>query len=459
MVTTIKKRKSVGSKKRFIGRPNGQIQERVQSVGPEHFGIVSVDCAKRRSKWMLCNFYGKVIIEPTTVEHTAGGLRLMTQLAAQACQAEGLSDTVVAVEMTGIYHKPAQRAFRKAGFDTRIVHPFASNHYRRPLHPDEKTDDHDLEAIFQAAVNGYGLATLPVSDIYQSLQAVSRHRHNLVKQRSRLMVQMRRLLHQTMPGFADLFDDEKLFHKSIAMPMALTFSSPAAIRMRRSGRHRGPLDQGEGALSNAHDRTYRRLGRRRSRAVGTRGDVHATVATVERGPPVARATNCGCGAGNGRFSRENTLYSAPQRDGPQRRLVRAAGRGSRADRALRLGSRHQRTSRSVPVAVPKRSGRSPRRLARSPVQSSAPRSRHARGGEPDQVPSVLSWLVGTVGSAERRSARSSLPHCQPRCGWSINWSAGGKSGVAEASTVNTCWPSCKSSIAFTTRRSTERFAT
>jgi hypothetical protein len=47
--------------------------------------------------------------------------------------------------------------------------------------------------------------------LYQSLQALSRHRHNLVKQRSRLMVQMRRLLHQTMPGFADLFEDDKLF--------------------------------------------------------------------------------------------------------------------------------------------------------------------------------------------------------------------------------------------------------
>lgn len=70
MVTTIKKRKSAGSKKRFIGKPNGQIQERVRSVGPEHFGIVAVDCAKRRSKWMLCNFYGKVLIEPTTVEHS-----------------------------------------------------------------------------------------------------------------------------------------------------------------------------------------------------------------------------------------------------------------------------------------------------------------------------------------------------------------------------------------------------
>lgn len=230
MVTRTKKRKSAGSKARFIGKPTGQIQERVQAVGPEHFGIVSVDCAKRRSKWMLCNFYGKVLVEPTTVEHTAGGLRAMTQQVTEACRAEGLTDTIVAVEMTGIYHKPVQRALRKAGYDTRIVHPFASKHYRRPLHPDEKTDDHDLEAIFHAAIKGYGLATLPVGEVYQSLQAVSRHRHNLVKQRSRLMVQMRRLMHQTMPGFADLFEDDHLFHKSIALPIARQFPSAEAIR-------------------------------------------------------------------------------------------------------------------------------------------------------------------------------------------------------------------------------------
>ena len=230
MVTRTKKRKSRGTKKRFIGKPTGQIQERVQAVWPEHFGIIAVDCAKRRSKWMLCNFYGKVIIEPTSVEHTAGGLRAMTQFVTKVCKAEGLTDTIVAVEMTGIYHKPVYRAFRKARFDTRIVHPFASNHYRQPLHPDEKTDDKDLEAIFHAAVKGYGLATLPVGEVYQSLQAVSRHRHNLVKQRSRLRVQIRRLLHQTMPGFADLFEDGNLFHKSIALPVALKFTSVEAIR-------------------------------------------------------------------------------------------------------------------------------------------------------------------------------------------------------------------------------------
>ncbi len=50
-------------------KPHGVIQPRVQRAGPEHFGVVSVDCAKARFKWMLCDFYGKVLIPPTTVEH------------------------------------------------------------------------------------------------------------------------------------------------------------------------------------------------------------------------------------------------------------------------------------------------------------------------------------------------------------------------------------------------------
>ena len=230
MAKGTKYRKTASSARRFVGKPTGQIQSRVRAAGPEHFGVVAVDCAKRRSKWMLCDFYGKVLLEPASVEHTVGKPTGQIQSRVRACETEGLTDTIVAVEMTGIYHKPVQQAFRKAGFDTRIVHPYASSHYRRPLHPDLKTDDHDLEAIFHAAVKGYGLATLPVGEVYDSLQTVSRHRHNLVKQRSRLMVQIRRLFHLTMPGYADLFEDDKLFHKSIGLPIALEYPSADAIR-------------------------------------------------------------------------------------------------------------------------------------------------------------------------------------------------------------------------------------
>ena len=57
-----------------LQKPRGVVHPRVQAVGPEHFGILCVDCAKPRSKIMLADFYGRVLIEPSTVTHARFGL-------------------------------------------------------------------------------------------------------------------------------------------------------------------------------------------------------------------------------------------------------------------------------------------------------------------------------------------------------------------------------------------------
>ena len=60
-------RKSQSRAAEFLQKPRGVLHPRVQEVGPEHFGIISIDCAKARSKWMLADFYGKVLVPPTEV--------------------------------------------------------------------------------------------------------------------------------------------------------------------------------------------------------------------------------------------------------------------------------------------------------------------------------------------------------------------------------------------------------
>ncbi|MFO1045035.1 MAG: hypothetical protein U0941_24945 [Planctomycetaceae bacterium] len=99
-----KKRRSLGFVQAVLGKPSGVIQPRVQVVGPEHFGIVSVDCAKDRSKWMLCDFYGKVLVPPTTVEHRRGDLQTTLASLRQAIQSHRIKDQIVCIEMTGTYH-------------------------------------------------------------------------------------------------------------------------------------------------------------------------------------------------------------------------------------------------------------------------------------------------------------------------------------------------------------------
>ena len=206
-------------KKAVLGRPLGVIQARVQAVGPEKFGVVAIDCAKARSKWMLVDFYGNVLCPPADVEHNRSAFQLAVLTLRQAVEKHDLKDVIVAVEMTGTYHKPPMRAFRKAGFETRLVHPFASSYYRQPEHGDQKTDENDLDSIFRAAVNGFGLIEKPVDAIYQQLQILARHRRDLVKKRSKLQCQIRHHLELALPGFGALFDKDDLWSQVTPVPL------------------------------------------------------------------------------------------------------------------------------------------------------------------------------------------------------------------------------------------------
>src|SRR5712664_768397 len=99
-----------------LQKPRGVIHPRVQKVGPEHFGIVSVDCAKARSKWMLCDFYGNVLIPATVVEHNRADLDAAVERLREANQKYALHDLIVAVERTGRYHHVVRQPFAPAGF-------------------------------------------------------------------------------------------------------------------------------------------------------------------------------------------------------------------------------------------------------------------------------------------------------------------------------------------------------
>jgi transposase len=213
-----------------LGKPQGIIQPRVEAVGPQHFGIAAVDCSKARSKWMLCDFYGRVLIPPTLVEHGRAQLQLATVQLREACQRYDLKDHLVAVEMTGAYHRPIQRAFRQAGSETRLVHPYASHHFRQPASRDIKTDDTDLEAIFRAAVNGFGLLAAPVDELYQRLQILVRHRRDLVQKRAKLQCQIREALERCLPGYGALFPGDDLWQGSVGLLVARQAGSATAVR-------------------------------------------------------------------------------------------------------------------------------------------------------------------------------------------------------------------------------------
>ena len=212
----------------LVPHPADAIHERVEAVGPARFGIVTVDCAKASSRWQLANFYGHILIPPTTVAHRSDAFDAVIHRIREAQQQHRLGDLIIAIERTGRYHLPLKRAFTAAGFEVRIVDPLATHQYRKPDHAGTKTDDIDLMAIHRATVYGFGLAVRACPPPFLQLQHWARHRRDLVTKTARLRCQIRDHLHSLMPGYAELFDDVFACKSGLFFP--LHFASPAALR-------------------------------------------------------------------------------------------------------------------------------------------------------------------------------------------------------------------------------------
>ncbi len=110
MITSARRRRSKSSKVGFVQKPQGRFTERVQAVRPEHFGLVCIDCAKSRSRYMLADFYGNILLQPTTLTHSRGNFAAAVDRIRQAQTEHDLRDLIVVVERTGEYHRPVQRA-------------------------------------------------------------------------------------------------------------------------------------------------------------------------------------------------------------------------------------------------------------------------------------------------------------------------------------------------------------
>jgi transposase len=226
MATKVSRRSS--RRPHEIHKPNGSVHPRVQKVGPEHFGIVAVDCAKARSKWMLADFYGNVLIGPTNLEHVKPTFQAAAEQIRLASQIHDIRDLIVVVERTGCYHNVVRDAFKAADFEVRVVHPFATKQFRQPADPGNKTDDTDLSAIHRAAVNGFGLAE-PVTDpTHNRLKLLARHRRDLVRKDVALRCKIREHLNIFMTGFDACFAHP--FQGDIAMTLVRRLGSPRVIR-------------------------------------------------------------------------------------------------------------------------------------------------------------------------------------------------------------------------------------
>src|SRR6266545_7185361 len=214
-----------------LGKPRGVLHPRVQQVGPEHFGIVCFDCHQGSSTFLLADFYGPVLLPPTPVAHNRPDLDAAVPQVRAACATHELRDGLVASERTGRYHRLVQRTFAAAGFETRMLHPFITKHYRQGVDPAFKTDDTDRAAMHRATVTGCALLEATRDATWTALQLLLRHRRDLVRKGAARNCQIRDHREAALPGFAACFDK---FWDS-PLPWHLLRHLPTAAQLRAAG--------------------------------------------------------------------------------------------------------------------------------------------------------------------------------------------------------------------------------
>jgi hypothetical protein len=103
-------------KRRVIAilKPRGNFHDRVQAVGPEHFGIIPLDPAKRRSAVMASDFYGTILVKPFAVTQSRPSLQLMVENLRDQLAHREIKDVIVAIERTGRYHQASQPNTRRS---------------------------------------------------------------------------------------------------------------------------------------------------------------------------------------------------------------------------------------------------------------------------------------------------------------------------------------------------------
>jgi transposase len=180
---------------------------------------------------LLADFYGRVLLPPTTVAHNRPDLDTAVAQVRQAFADHQLRDGLVAIERTGRYHRLVQRTFAAAGFETRILHPFVTKQYRQPVDPGNKTDDTDLAAIHRATVTGCALLEATRDEAWTTLLLLIRQRRDLVRKGAALNCQIRDHLEAALPGFAACFD--KLWDSAVAWHLLRHF--PTAAQLRQAG--------------------------------------------------------------------------------------------------------------------------------------------------------------------------------------------------------------------------------
>ena len=155
---------------------------------------VGIDAAKDKHDCCILGGNGQAVHETFTIQNNLEGFEQLRTAIKRSSEADGSGQIKAGLESTGHYSGNLEAFLRNSGVQLVVFNPLQVNLYRKSLTLRKtKTDKVDAKCIAQLLMT---TESNPVSVSYQilELKALTRHRSRLVSQRTKLKINISRLV-------------------------------------------------------------------------------------------------------------------------------------------------------------------------------------------------------------------------------------------------------------------------
>jgi transposase len=193
----------------FIGGvQQEEFVRQLRGKDPERLLAVPIDVGKHSAAALVCDFWGRLVVEPFTFALDEPGFRVFRAAVARAEAQRQALVVRVGLEQAGHYHRPLEAKLRSDGLEVALFNPSqVANNRAQDLLATLKSDVRDLGAMAELLIRGRGRVTGEFDAKLLEQRALAAHRRRKVASRRALRNQIQATLDLVFPTLSHCLDD------------------------------------------------------------------------------------------------------------------------------------------------------------------------------------------------------------------------------------------------------------
>jgi len=166
--------------------------------------FVGIDVSKSKHSCYIIDFEGTIYEDNLQISNNIKGFNTLSETINSICKTHGLSNVKIGLESTGHYSTNITNYLHSKGFEVILFNPMITNSKRKSnTLRKTKTDKTDAKVIAIMLLTDNSKSYSPISYQIIELKSLTRFRHRMVNQRSKLKQSFVRLVTIVFPELSD----------------------------------------------------------------------------------------------------------------------------------------------------------------------------------------------------------------------------------------------------------------